>query len=337
MSSTFLDVGIVNFIRKWLPQVTKQVAPIIRLMHGKFRRLHWTDTHEFYLVQIKRLIAEDMLFTIPPVVNLVFVDCDAFDSTVGASIWKQIEPFKDPGQSACLAEFYSTHSKTGSRCSKSLTLFSSCLPKVVSKTTSKKAPDYNHRSSKPYLHAHRFKDEQKSHKVASHLFEFLIDILHTKGKGNRHEISNSTAARHPYRQPFGPFKPQRVSSMYNTDRIGETEPERSFMEDFNTYEKVLLIQDKCSLNLPLFEAWSCRIKSKKKRAIGSQDTPFNNSTLNSRLDFYLKPKHNVVIPQSLVKNTLNFLHKFPQNGHPSKTENILRDSKNYSTSSKIMV
>ncbi|KAL0223099.1 hypothetical protein P9112_002489 [Eukaryota sp. TZLM1-RC] len=92
-------IGSVNFIREWLPQVTKHVAPIIKLTHGKPRRLQWKDTHDYHLAEIKRLIAEHMPLNLPPVDNQVLISCDASDIAVGGVIWEQIEPTKDPGTS----------------------------------------------------------------------------------------------------------------------------------------------------------------------------------------------------------------------------------------------
>ncbi|KAL0208008.1 hypothetical protein P9112_010595 [Eukaryota sp. TZLM1-RC] len=92
-------IGSANFIREWLPQVTKHVAPIIKLTHGKPRRLQWKDTHDYHLAEIKRLIAEHMPLNLPPVDNQVLISCDASDIAVGGVIWEQIGPTKDPGTS----------------------------------------------------------------------------------------------------------------------------------------------------------------------------------------------------------------------------------------------
>ncbi|KAL0205355.1 hypothetical protein P9112_000662 [Eukaryota sp. TZLM1-RC] len=113
-------------------------------------------------------------------------------------------------------------------------------------------------------------------------------------------------------------------AIYYTNRIDETESERCFVEDLHTFEKVLILQDKCSNDLPLFEPWLCKIRSEQMRALANQDTSLNNCTLDSRLDLYLTPEHKIVIPQSLVKDTLNLLHGLPQGGHPSKAEGLLR-------------
>ncbi|KAL0207623.1 hypothetical protein P9112_012251 [Eukaryota sp. TZLM1-RC] len=101
---------------------------------------------------------------------------------------------------------------------------------------------------------------------------------------------------------------QQFHSIYYTDRIDETESERFLIENLHTFEKVLVLQDR-------FE---------QKRAIASQDTSFNNSTLDSRLDLYLTPEHNIVFRESLVKQTLNLLHGLPQCGHSSKAESLFR-------------
>ncbi|KAL0219416.1 hypothetical protein P9112_005069 [Eukaryota sp. TZLM1-RC] len=117
---------------------------------------------------------------------------------------------------------------------------------------------------------------------------------------------------------------QEFHPIYYTNRIDETEPERCFVEDLHTFEKVLILQDKCSNDLPLFEPWLCKIRSEQKRALANQDTSLNYCTLDSRLDLYLTPEHKIVIRQSLVKDTLNLLHGLPQGGHPSKAESLLR-------------
>ncbi|KAL0214764.1 hypothetical protein P9112_006948 [Eukaryota sp. TZLM1-RC] len=110
--------------------------------------------------------------------------------------------------------------------------------------------------------------------------------------------------------------PTTKSFTLSTNRINETESERCFVEDLHTFEKVLILQDKCSNDLPLFEPWLCKIRSEQKRALANQDTSLNNCTLDSQ--------HKIVIPQSLVKDTLHLLHGLPQGGHPSKAKSLLR-------------
>ncbi|KAL0220011.1 hypothetical protein P9112_005664 [Eukaryota sp. TZLM1-RC] len=157
--------------------------------------------------------------------------------------------------------------------------------------------------------------------------EFLFDIVHTKGEENHWADMLSRIVPPQDNHTINHLvhsNDQEFHLIYYTNRIDETESERCFVEDLHTFEKVLILQDKCSNDLPLFEPWLCKIRSEQKRALANQDTSLNNCTLDSRLDLYLTPEHKIVIPQSLVKDTLNLLHGLPQGGHPSKAESLLR-------------
>ncbi|KAL0225774.1 hypothetical protein P9112_013098 [Eukaryota sp. TZLM1-RC] len=103
-------VGSVNFIRKWLPQVSELIAPIIRLTKKdgnnsnvkpkpRAQRLQWTDMHDGLLQKVKQLIAKHMPLSLPPLENQISISCDASDIAVGGGIWEQIEQVDDPGTS----------------------------------------------------------------------------------------------------------------------------------------------------------------------------------------------------------------------------------------------
>ncbi|KAL0215489.1 hypothetical protein P9112_007673 [Eukaryota sp. TZLM1-RC] len=316
-------IGSVNFIREWLPQVTKHVAPIIKLTHGKPRRLQWKDTHDHHLAEIKRLIAEHMPLNLPPVDNQVLISCDASDIAVGGVIWEQLEPTKDPGTSLL------------NRKCRPISFFSRLLTNSQQNWPTVQKELYaillmlTESGFENYLKGRRliiFTDHQnltymltapnKNRIVRRWLpifSEFLFDIVHTKGEENHwadmlsrivppqdnHTINHLV---HSNDQEFHPI--------YYTNRIDETECS-SFKTD-------------APMTFHSSSHGSARSGPNKKRALANQDTSFNNCTLDSRLDLYLTPEHKIVIPQSLVKDTLNLLHGLPQGGHPSKAESLLR-------------
>ncbi|KAL0209836.1 hypothetical protein P9112_009920 [Eukaryota sp. TZLM1-RC] len=74
----------------------------------------------------------------------------------------------------------------------------------------------------------------------------------------------------------------------------------------------MVIKERCFNDLPIFEPWLCRIRSEQKLAEASKDPSFNNSVHNNHLDLYMTLDNKIVIPKSLIKDTLNLLHGFLQ-------------------------
>ncbi|KAL0206366.1 hypothetical protein P9112_001673 [Eukaryota sp. TZLM1-RC] len=116
--------------------------------------------------------------------------------------------------------------------------------------------------------------------------------------------------------------------IFYIDKIDGTENERYYIEDLNNFERIMVIKDRCSNDLPIFEPWLCRIRSEQKLVIASKDPCFNNCVHNNHLDLYMIHDNKIVIPKSLIKDTLNLLHGLLQGGHPSKAESLnkLRNS-----------
>ncbi|KAL0213774.1 hypothetical protein P9112_005958 [Eukaryota sp. TZLM1-RC] len=81
----------------------------------------------------------------------------------------------------------------------------------------------------------------------------------------------------------------------------------------------MVLKERCSNDLLIFEPWLCRMRFKQKLAIVYKDHFFNNCVHNNDLDLYMT--HNkIVIPKSLIKDTFKLLHRPLQKDHQSKTE-----------------
>ncbi|KAL0214501.1 hypothetical protein P9112_006685 [Eukaryota sp. TZLM1-RC] len=90
----------------------------------------------------------------------------------------------------------------------------------------------------------------------------------------------------------------------------------------------MVIRERCSNDLPIFEPWLCRIRSEQKLSIASKDPSFNNCVHYNNLDLYMTHDNKIVIPKPLIKDTHNLLHGLLQGGHPSKAQSLnkLRNS-----------
>ncbi|KAL0216729.1 hypothetical protein P9112_008913 [Eukaryota sp. TZLM1-RC] len=64
--------------------------------------------------------------------------------------------------------------------------------------------------------------------------------------------------------------------IFYIDKIDGTENERYYIEDLNNFERIVVIRERCSNDLPIFEPCLCRIRSEQKLAIASKDPSFNN-------------------------------------------------------------
>ncbi|KAL0209185.1 hypothetical protein P9112_011772 [Eukaryota sp. TZLM1-RC] len=345
-------VGSVNFIREWLPRVSELIVPIIRLTKKdgnnpnvkpkpRAQRLQWTDMHDGLLQKIKQLIAKHMPLSLPPLENQILISCDAFDIALGGVIWEQIEQVEDPGTPLI------------DRKCRPISFFSRLLTNSQKNWPTNQKELYaillmlTHSGFENYLKGRKlviFTDHQnltymftapdKNRIVTRWLpifSEFCFELVHTKGEDNfwadilsriippidDHEINHLSLQMSPNFHPI-----------FYIDKIDETENERHYIEDLNNFERIMVIKERYSNDLPIFEPWLCRIRSEQKLAIASKDPSFNNCVHNNNLDLYMTHDNKIVIPKSLIKDTLNLLHGLLQGPHPSKAESLnkLRNS-----------
>ncbi|KAL0225775.1 hypothetical protein P9112_013099 [Eukaryota sp. TZLM1-RC] len=161
--------------------------------------------------------------------------------------------------------------------------------------------------------------------------EFCFDLVHNKGEDNFWADMLSRIVppieyqeiNHLFHQMSPNFYP-----IFYIDKIDGTENERYCIEDLNNFERIMVIRERFSNDLPIFEPWLCRIRSEQKLVIASKDPSFNNCVHNNNLDLYITHENEIVIPKSLIKNSLNLLHGLLQGNHPSKAESLnkLRNS-----------
>ncbi|KAL0227234.1 hypothetical protein P9112_014558 [Eukaryota sp. TZLM1-RC] len=161
--------------------------------------------------------------------------------------------------------------------------------------------------------------------------EFCFDLVHTKGEDNFWADMLSRIVPPIDHQEINYLSHQMAPNfhpIFYIDKIDGTENERYYIEDLNNFKRIMVIRKRCSNDLPIFEPWLCRIRSEQKLAIASKDPSFNNCVHNNHLDLYMTHDNKIVIPKSLIRDTLNLLHGLLQGGHPSKAKSLnkLRNS-----------
>ncbi|KAL0226168.1 hypothetical protein P9112_013492 [Eukaryota sp. TZLM1-RC] len=345
-------VGSVNFIREWLPQVSELIAPIIRLTKKdgnnskvkpkpRAQRLQWTDMHDGLLQKIKQLIAKHMPLSLPPQENQILISCDASDIAVGGVIWEQIEQVDDPGtpliNRKCRPISFFSRLLTNSQ--KNWPTNQKELYAILLMLTQSGFENYLKGRKLVIFTDHQnltymFTAPEKNRIVTRWLpifSEFCFDLVHTKGEDNFWADMLSRIVPPIDHQEINHLShqmPPNFHPIFYIDKIDGTENERYYIEDLNNFERIMVIRERCSNDLPIFEPWLCRIRSEQKLAIASKDPSFNNCVHNNHLDLYMTHDNKIVIPKSLIKDTLNLLHGLLQGGHPSKAESLnkLRNS-----------
>ncbi|KAL0219751.1 hypothetical protein P9112_005404 [Eukaryota sp. TZLM1-RC] len=345
-------VGSVNFIREWLPQVSELIAPIIRLTKKdgnnsnvkpkpRAQRLQWTDMHDGLLQKIKQLIAKHMPLSLPPLEKQILISCDASDIAVGGVIWEQIEQVDDPGtpliNRKCRPISFFSRLLTNSQ--KNWPTNQKKLYAILLMLTQSGFENYLKGRKLVIFTDHQnltymFTAPEKNRIVTRWLpifSEFCFDLVHTEGEDNFWADMLSRIVPPIDHQEINHLShqmPPNFHPIFYIDKIDGTENERYYIEDLNNFERIMVIRERCSNDLPIFEPWLCRIRSEQKLAIASKDPSFNSCVHNNHLDLYMTQDNKIVIPKSLIKDTLNLLHGLLQGGHPSKAESLnkLRNS-----------
>ncbi|KAL0208447.1 hypothetical protein P9112_011034 [Eukaryota sp. TZLM1-RC] len=286
-----------------------------------------------------------MPLSLPPLENQISISCDASDIAVGGVIWEQFERVDYPGTSPPL-------SPINSKC-RSFSFFSRLLTNLQKNWPTNQKELYaillmlTQSGFENYLKGRKlviFTDHQnltymftapEKNKIVTRWLpifsEFCFDLVHTKGEDNFWADMLSRIVPPIDHQEINHLSHQMSPNfhpIFYIDKIDGTENERYYIEDLNNFKRIMVIRERCSNDLPIFEPWLSRIRSEQKLAIASNDPSFNNCVHNNHLDLYITHDNKIVIPKSLIKDTLNLLHGLLQGGHPSRAESLnkLRNS-----------
>ncbi|KAL0215760.1 hypothetical protein P9112_007944 [Eukaryota sp. TZLM1-RC] len=270
-------VGSVNFIREWLPQVSELIAPIIRLTKKdgnnskvkpkpRAQRLQWTDMHDGLLQKIKQLIAKHMPLSLPPLENQFLISCDASDIAVGGVIWEQIEQVDDPGtpliNRKCRPISFFSRLLTNSQ--KNWPTNQKELYAILLMLTQSGFENYLKGRKLVIFTDHQnltymFTAPEKNRIVTRWLpifSEFCFDLVHTKGEDNFWADMLSRIVPPIDHQEINHLShqmPPNFHPIFYIDKIDGTENERYYIEDLNNFERIMVIRERCSNDLPIFE------------------------------------------------------------------------------------
>ncbi|KAL0208773.1 hypothetical protein P9112_011360 [Eukaryota sp. TZLM1-RC] len=73
----------------------------------------------------------------------------------------------------------------------------------------------------------------------------------------------------------------------------------------------------------MFDPWLSRIRSEQRQAVAAHERSFNNCSVN-HLDLYVNESGKIIIPSSLINDTLLIIHGYVSGGHPSMSESLRR-------------
>ncbi|KAL0205957.1 hypothetical protein P9112_001264 [Eukaryota sp. TZLM1-RC] len=73
----------------------------------------------------------------------------------------------------------------------------------------------------------------------------------------------------------------------------------------------------------MFDPWLSRIRSEQRQAVAAHERSFNNCSVN-HLDLYVNQSGKIIIPSSLINDTLLIIHGYVSGGHFSMSESLRR-------------
>ncbi|KAL0208658.1 hypothetical protein P9112_011245 [Eukaryota sp. TZLM1-RC] len=73
----------------------------------------------------------------------------------------------------------------------------------------------------------------------------------------------------------------------------------------------------------MFDPWLSRIRSEQKQPVAAHELLFNNCSVN-HLDLYVNESGKIIIPSSLINDTLLIIHGYVSGGDPSMSESLRR-------------
>ncbi|KAL0224566.1 hypothetical protein P9112_003956 [Eukaryota sp. TZLM1-RC] len=119
--------------------------------------------------------------------------------------------------------------------------------------------------------------------------------INTINTGNTHSsVSEIT---------YEPFHPIYYIRNYNpSDDSALPDP-----DDLRDTHKILILKEKCASAIPMFDPWLSRIRSEQRQAVAAHERSFNNCSVN-HLDLYVSESGKIIIPSSLINDTLLIIH-----------------------------
>ncbi|KAL0207236.1 hypothetical protein P9112_011864 [Eukaryota sp. TZLM1-RC] len=133
--------------------------------------------------------------------------------------------------------------------------------------------------------------------------------INTINTGNTH----SSASENTY-EPFHPiyyirnYNPSDDSALPDPDDLSDT-------------HKILILKEKCASAIPMFDQWLTKIRSEQRLAVAAHERSFNNCSV-IHLDLYVNESGKIIIPSSLINDTLLIIHGYVSGGHPSMSESL---------------
>ncbi|KAL0226871.1 hypothetical protein P9112_014195 [Eukaryota sp. TZLM1-RC] len=94
-------IGSINFLRDWLPSVSKEIAPLTALLKNKPKRIKLGSQELRCFNNIKYIVINSLFLSLPDTDSTILVSTDASDKAIAGIIWKELEP-SPPG--TCLSK-----------------------------------------------------------------------------------------------------------------------------------------------------------------------------------------------------------------------------------------
>ncbi|KAL0208766.1 hypothetical protein P9112_011353 [Eukaryota sp. TZLM1-RC] len=84
--------GSINFLRDWLPSVSKELAPLTALLKNKPRRIKLGPQELQCFNNIKDMVINSLPLALPDPDDTILVSTDASDRAIAGIVWKELEP-----------------------------------------------------------------------------------------------------------------------------------------------------------------------------------------------------------------------------------------------------
>ncbi|KAL0222687.1 hypothetical protein P9112_002077 [Eukaryota sp. TZLM1-RC] len=94
-------IGSINFLRDWLPSVSKELAPLTALLKNKPKRIKLGPQEFQCFNNIKEMVINSLPLALPDADDTILVSTDASNKAIAGIIWKELEP-SPPG--TCLSK-----------------------------------------------------------------------------------------------------------------------------------------------------------------------------------------------------------------------------------------
>ncbi|KAL0215817.1 hypothetical protein P9112_008001 [Eukaryota sp. TZLM1-RC] len=84
--------GSINFLRDWLPSVSKELAPLTALLKNKPKRIKLGPQELQCFNNIKEMVINSLPLALPDPDDTILVSTDASDKAIAGIVWKELEP-----------------------------------------------------------------------------------------------------------------------------------------------------------------------------------------------------------------------------------------------------